>query len=291
MAAPSALLLLLAVTAHTTVAVQGSRSLLQAAAAGPVSAVAQLPLPLAKVHSHNDYDQPRPLFAALEAGICSIEADPWLINGTFYIAHEANVIKKNLTIQSLYLHPLSQIVKANGGYVYPASKYSGVCSSIILLVDFKSTAYFLPNGTGAANNATNSTGADMWDLFEPLLASYQNQVPGLFTTYNANGTKVPGAITVLISGTRPDPAYVANKPVRYSALDGRLVNLDNAWGPEDRIIRFWNTPDTPDAWEFFYATGEDLVNTDLLQPTKTFTLAKLAGSKSAVAGVPGVQTA
>ena len=47
----------------------------------------QAQTPLQRAHSHNDYEQKRPLFEALARGICSVEADIWLVNGKLLVAH------------------------------------------------------------------------------------------------------------------------------------------------------------------------------------------------------------
>lgn len=41
--------------------------------------------------------------------------------------------------QALYLDPLLQRVRSNGGLVYPQSRYLGVCTVVTLMVDVKDT--------------------------------------------------------------------------------------------------------------------------------------------------------
>jgi len=38
--------------------------------------------PLPQAHSHNDYEQKRPLLEALDHGFCSVEADVFLVEGS-----------------------------------------------------------------------------------------------------------------------------------------------------------------------------------------------------------------
>ncbi|MFM7555618.1 MAG: hypothetical protein ACKPAH_10035, partial [Verrucomicrobiota bacterium] len=47
------------------------------AAAGPEPTLRALP----QAHSHNDYEQKRPLLEALDHGFCSVEADVYLVEG------------------------------------------------------------------------------------------------------------------------------------------------------------------------------------------------------------------
>src|SRR5437868_5553114 len=75
--------------------------------------------PLARTHAHNDYEHNRPLFDALDCGFCSVEADIWLVKGELLVGHTPLALKKDRTLEKLYLDPLRTRAKANGGKVYP----------------------------------------------------------------------------------------------------------------------------------------------------------------------------
>ena len=90
--------------------------------------------PLKQAHAHNDYEHARPLFDALERGFCSIEADVYLIEGKLLVAHDRKDVKPERTLASLYLEPLQQRVRQNGGRVFRDGP------GLILLVDIKSEA-------------------------------------------------------------------------------------------------------------------------------------------------------
>src|SRR5437660_12585606 len=77
------------------------------------------PTPLIHTHAHNDYEHKRPLFDALEHGFCSVEADIYLVDGQLLVAHNRSQVKPERTLQALYLDPLRELVKKNGGRVYP----------------------------------------------------------------------------------------------------------------------------------------------------------------------------
>src|SRR5690349_308307 len=79
------------------------------------------PKPLPHAHAHNDYEHARPLFDALDRGFCSVEADIWLVDGALLVAHDKKDLKPARTLQSLYLDPLRERTKSNGGRVYPDS--------------------------------------------------------------------------------------------------------------------------------------------------------------------------
>ena len=99
---------------------------------GALSPAQADPVPLTRVHAHNDYEHPHPLFDALEQGFCSVEADIYPIDGTLLVAHDRKDVKPDRTLQSLYLEPLRQRVKQNGGRVYKGGP------ECVLLIDFKS---------------------------------------------------------------------------------------------------------------------------------------------------------
>src|SRR5262245_49224155 len=74
--------------------------------------------PLPRAHAHNDYEHARPLLDALDHGFCSVEADVYLTDGALLVAHERKDVRPGRTLETLYLDPLRERVKANGGRVY-----------------------------------------------------------------------------------------------------------------------------------------------------------------------------
>ena len=71
--------------------------------------------------SHNDYERPRPLFDALSFQFNCVEADLWLIDGELYVSHDSVAPNPDITFEKLYLLPLVERIKKNGGKVYPDS--------------------------------------------------------------------------------------------------------------------------------------------------------------------------
>src|SRR2546426_5345418 len=76
------------------------------------------PPPLVRAHAHNDYEHARPLLDALDHGFCSVEADVWLAPEGLLIAHDRKDFKPRRTLEALYLDPLRDRIKANGGRGY-----------------------------------------------------------------------------------------------------------------------------------------------------------------------------
>ncbi len=83
------------------------------------------------IHSHNDYEQKQPFFAAYNLGFDSIEADLYLKDGELCVAHDQKDVSAERTLKKLYIEPLLAKIKENGGYPYPNKK------SLHLLLDLK----------------------------------------------------------------------------------------------------------------------------------------------------------
>jgi hypothetical protein len=132
-----------------------------------------------------------------------------------------------------------------------------------------------------------------------------------------NGVVEERAVTVIISGNRAEKA-VADAPLRYVGIDGRLVDLDaerpshlvplisDNWrshfqwrgqGPmpdqerqkllaiiekshrKARRVRFWGTPDTPAVWRELADAGVDLLNADDLPGLERFLRSQNPGER------------
>jgi len=229
--------------------------------------------PLVQAHSHNDYEQVRPLSDALDRGFCSIEADLWLVEGQILVAHDREKVNAQRTLQALYLDPLRERIQHNNGHVFPDGP---TCT---LLIDVKSEA------------------ASTYTVLRQILRSYADILTE-FTPTNST----PKALTVILSGNRA-VELVAVEPLRYAALDGRLTELESNpstnlfplisdnwqkhfnWRGEGdfpqpeqqklsafarraheqgRRIRFWATPDSRAGWRELQQVGVDLIGTDNL---------------------------
>jgi glycerophosphoryl diester phosphodiesterase len=235
--------------------------------------------PLPNAHSHNDYEQPRPLLDALDQGFCSLEADVFLVGAELLVGHTSLSLRRGRTLESLYLAPLAQRARENGGRVYRDGP------PVTLLVDFK------------------TDGAALYAALRPLLRKY-----GDVLTSFGGGTVTERAVTVIISGNRP-VEVLAGESERFAFIDGRLPDLESGapaaliplvsadfsrtftWrGQGDlpaaesdkladlarraheqgRRLRFWSIPDRPAGWKAMQTAGVDLINTDRLEALKRF---------------------
>ena len=281
----------------STIAALAVIASLAGTAAAPAQAEAPKPAPvvvgqpLAQAHAHNDYEHDRPLFDALEHGFTSVEADVWLVDGELLVAHDLEDDKPGVTLESLYLDPLQDLVRGQGHSVYPS--WDG---SLQLLIDIK------------------SEGEATYAAIEQELAEHRD----VMSRYS-NGTTKTGPVTAVISGNRPLATMQAQEK-RFSFYDGRSADLtsgmpaglmplvsDNwtklfTWqgvGPMPEAertklhayvaeahangyrVRFWATPDVPGAareavWNELFDAGVDHINTDDLSALQQFLAARTA---------------
>jgi glycerophosphoryl diester phosphodiesterase len=242
---------------------------------------------LTNAHAHNDYAHPRPLLDALEQGFCSFEADVFITkDGRLLVGHTSLDLKPERTLEKLYLAPLRERVRQNGGRVYPGGP------TVQLLIDIK------------------SAGAPTYAAVHTLLTQYAD----MLTEVN-DGKVTERAITVTISGSCPRQEIMAQK-LRYAAIDGRKEDLTSSlpvhlvplvslnwrsqfqWNGQGempamerqklremaaqahqhgRRLRFWGVPDTPACWQEQLAARVDWLNTDRLKEMGDFLRAGKAG--------------
>ena len=235
------------------------------------------PAPQPQAHAHNDYEHKRPLLDALSHGFCSVEADVYAIDGELRVAHDLKDTRPGRTLQKLYLDPLRERTKKNGGRVYQDGPL------FTLLIDFK------------------SKGEPTYKLLSKVLAEYRE----LLVAKKKGGQP---AVSIVISGNRPFDLVEADKN-RLCGIDGRLSDLDSKlssdimplisdnwrlhfkWRGEGempekdkeklldavkkshdagRRIRFWATPENENLWKVLAAAGVDHINTDQLAQLEKF---------------------
>ncbi len=237
--------------------------------------------PVRQAHAHNDYEHKRPLFDALDNGFCSVEADVFLIEGELLVGHTRTSLRPERTLEKLYLAPLRQRVRANGGRVYRDGPV------FYLLIDVKTDA------------------GPTYAALDQQLARYRD-----ILSETHDGKFEARAVTVVVSGNR-DRDALAGQKVRYAGLDGRPEDLDStvpahlmpwistSWGSlfrwrgqgpmpdaerrklrelvakahkHGRLVRFWATPEETSVWQELQAAGVDLINTDRLAELRQYLL-------------------
>ncbi|MFT4205422.1 MAG: phosphatidylinositol-specific phospholipase C/glycerophosphodiester phosphodiesterase family protein [Chitinophagaceae bacterium] len=227
---------------------------------------------LNKVHSHNDYWQSRPFYLAYEHGLGSVEADTYLWDGALLVAHDTVALKKENTLQHLYLEPLKAALLSHGGH-----PFADTSLHIQLLIELKTEA----------------------DTEIKAMETALQQYPEI--TDNPQ-------VQVVFTGNTPSVKAMLACPT-YMRFDGQLSHTyppealahiamlsDNlqdfiTWDGKGKLtqkqekvlrrwvkkghdlgkkVRFWNAPDNPLAWETFMRLGVDYINTDHIEAVTQF---------------------
>ncbi|GAB3258358.1 hypothetical protein GCM10027347_21590 [Larkinella harenae] len=229
-----------------------------------------------QIHSHNDYEKPEPLTAAIRHRAGSIEADVYLVDGKLLVAHDKSQTRPGRTLDSLYLKPIAALFgqhknRYSAGSVSDDRKYT-----FQLLIDVKD------NGVEAIKE------------LEKAVAPYR-------TCFDRNMN--PMAIQLVISGNRPPianwidyPPYILfdgrpselydDETIKHVALFSDAFQSYSRWNGEgelsdrdretlkrfikrahnqDKPIRFWGAPDNPNAWKQLDKIGVDFINTDKVE--------------------------
>lgn len=220
-------------------------------------------------HSHNDYYQQRPFYTAWENYFASVEADVWAVDGKLFIAHDRHEITPERTLENLYLKPIGMVFKENEGRAWKNED-----RSFILMIDLK-TSY-----------------DPTLNILIGLLEDYRHLIDPAMNNY---------AVNIVISGSMPPPGEFENYP-SWISFDGRMQNnyttkqLERVflfsnyfgdytkWNGKGNIpprgktkllkyiekaksygkpVRFWATPDNPNAWVKLQELGVDFINTDM----------------------------
>jgi hypothetical protein len=239
--------------------------------------------PLPNAFAHNDYSHKRPLFDALDNGYTNIEADIFLKDNEFVVAHINPYFKQGRTLELLYLKPLSDLIIKNKGQIY-----QGYDSPVTLLVDIKTDA------------------ERTYRALKPLLEKYRS----ILTRYE-DGRVYLKQVTIVLSGNKPYKSITAetrrlafiDQDLKSTGQDTSSVNIYTMasckysrllrWNGEGimpadekqllenyvtaahkygRKVRLWASPENLAVWQQLLDCGVDLINTDKLAMLKDFLL-------------------
>ena len=226
----------------------------------------------ANLHSHNDYEQSTPFYQAYHEEFGSIEADIHLADGLLLVGHDAKHLTNTRSLEILYLNPLTNFIKQNGGF-----PYKDKTKKLQLLIDVKSDNILTLNA----------------------LVSLLKKFPTIIQNPN---------VRIVISGNRPEESAYTSYP-SFIWFDGRLnkeydkITLSrigllsndlkefSKWNGKGELpdidrqtisklvekahalkkpIRFWATPDFPSAWKEIMSLQIDYLNTDHIESISDF---------------------
>jgi len=246
---------------------------------------------LSVAHSHNDYEQRRPLAQALEAGFPSVEADVWQRGRDVVVSHHGFFeLSVRGRLEDLYLNPLQERVDRLGSVL-------GDGRVFYLWIDLKDSS------------------RELTDALHDLLARYP-----MFSVFTDEQVR-PGAVVAILTGNEgAKRRYTDEHPVRYACRDSNLLGehdpaADRRWTwyalawdeliagstatadglraaqlglrrvverahALERRIRIYGVPERPEAWEAAVASGADLVGTDRIEALGEFLRRRDAGRAS-----------
>ncbi len=221
-------------------------------------------------HSHNDYEQKQPFFAAYNLGFDSIEADLYLKNGELYVAHDWKNISPERTFKSLYLEPLLIKIQEHNGYPYANKK------PLQLLLDLK------------------KDGTEILKVLLAKLKPYQKQLrhvciaisgdmpaPEAFQNYdkmfffdgrkNLIYDKKAYKKVALVSASFLDfGKYWAGKEAMNDETFQKISTFVMETHKKGKKVRIWGTPNTTLGFETLQKLKIDIIGTDDLELLSKF---------------------
>ncbi|KAI0526407.1 hypothetical protein F5B22DRAFT_156791 [Xylaria bambusicola] len=235
----------------------------------------------ASCHSHNDYDQDIPVFAALAAGCIGMEADVWLLAGSLLLGHLLPTLGR--TFQAQYVNPLKAIIDHNGGSVYK----SRPGQTLVLLVDFKTSddgtldavvsalaplrqaGYLSKLENGAFTRKAITVVASGNAPFNRI--NIGDGVPERDIFYDANlgalgGTTYTAQNSYVASADFQDVIGKVNSATLTAAQMNTITSHVSQAHAKRLVARYWNLPGEY-LWEPLEALGVDLLNADDLSNT------------------------
>jgi hypothetical protein len=234
---------------------------------------------LPNAYSHNDYRRKRPLVDALNNGFRYVEADIYLRKGELIVAHILPCLKKNRTLEALYLKPLLEYVQCND-----QQQELNNCP-LTLMIDIKSDA-----------GKTYGALLVLLEKYKSILSGYDN---GHTTLRN---------ITIVITGHKPYD-LIKNTDSGYVFLDDNLRKVAPCTSPDlypiasckyshllkwkgkgkiperemQRLeyyvaeahkngskVRLWASPENKVVWSELLKCNVDLINTNHLSSLRKF---------------------
>jgi alkaline phosphatase len=227
---------------------------------------------IANTHSHNDYEQSVPFWAAYDAGFTSIEADIFLRDGRLLVGHDTNEIKAGRTLEQYYLEPLILGLKQHHGH-----PYADTTRSLQMLIDLKTDSIY-----------TLDTLVSLLQRYPLLTKNHQinwaitgnRPSPSRWTGY-PSFISFDGVLSRDYDSAALSRVIMLSDDLKeYSQWNGKsnipaadLGRLQEAVAKAHRLhkpVRFWDAPDFINAWTQLMKLGVDYINTDHISALADF---------------------
>jgi hypothetical protein len=234
----------------------------------PTEALFKWPGFLPHAHSHNDYEQKRPLLDAVAASITSVEVDLFLEGDVLMVAHDRG--KWRGEFESLYLKPLDELWQKNVLPVHDGETF-------LLWLDLKDGSPALRQHLHRLLESYPVT-----RQADPSHARVQVILTGDKTAKEAFVEEYPSELVSRDSNDFSPDDPPAPRSWSWYALDwkkigtwngegsipvserARLVELVRRVQANGRKVRLWHHPATLSFWQEATACGVDRLGTDVL---------------------------
>ncbi len=213
-----------------------------------------------KVHSHNDYEQNVPFWKAYSAGVSSIEADVFLIEGELIVAHQFKEINSASTLKRLYLEPLRETLEL-GLFSH---------NSLQLLIDIKSEALTTMDALIALFKEypmiiENPKISIVISGNRPPSSKYVNYPDFIFFDYQSldkiDDPYILSKIGLISLSFRNFTSWNGKGRLTQEDLE-RITEVVKKAHSFKKPFRFWATPDSKTSWKTMRELGVDYINTD-----------------------------
>ncbi|MEO6930879.1 MAG: hypothetical protein ABI151_04565, partial [Chitinophagaceae bacterium] len=220
------------------------------------------------IHSHNDYVHAKPFWEAYQADAYSIEADIYLRENNLMVAHASNEIKTGVTLEKLYLEPLTKVILSK-----MKLKSGGNRSMPVMLIDFKDDYQkVMPVFLAKLLDMQNKLKEQRVDTMPTFVVSGNRPPADSFGIYPYYVQFDGRPYELYDKAALSKIAFISDQYLKYSSWNGKeaiapadsatIVRLIQTIHEKGKMLRLWNTPDTELAWKTFREMGVDIINTD-----------------------------
>jgi alkaline phosphatase len=219
---------------------------------------------VANTHSHNDYEQSAPFWAAWQQQFGSIEADIWLVGGRVIIGHDTNEIKTGRTLEEFYVKPLQACVERNHGH-----PYSDTSRRLQILIDVKEDSVAALAALIALLDkypALEHCPSLKWVISgnRPDPSRYTSYPPFIVFDGVLHQQYTPAALSRIVmmsDDLRHYTRWDSRTGLPASSPDSLRRAIEHSHA-RNLPVRLWDAPDFPAAWRQLMDLKVDYLNTD-----------------------------